>query len=226
MTNPLRADSAGRLSGAALVFAALLLAASCATIPPTNYYVLGLPSERGHSGGDGKFPYAVSVAPFESEPVYLRKKIVWRSGSSRVGYYSYERWAALPAEMFAFRLYERARGSGLFKDVCASSLSGEADLILRGKIMSFEELDTSDGWLGRVEVKVELADADGAIIWSDVVARTAPASEESVEAAVAAIASATEAVITEILASVEQALEDSELQRDLSEKMGAHYFAP
>lgn len=215
-----------RRTGPALVAAALLFAVSCASIPPTNYYVLGLPREPGRSSGENKFPYSVSIEPFRSEPTYLRKKIIWRSESNRLGYYSYDRWAALPAEMFAFRLYERACGSNLFRSVSADGSREQTDLTLKGKIIAFGELDTAGGWYGIVEVKVELADRDGALIWSGIESHAEPAPEQSVEAVVGAIAGATEAVITSVLISVERSLEEMRRQEDLSRTMGAHYFPP
>jgi ABC-type uncharacterized transport system auxiliary subunit len=133
----------------------------------------------------------------------VRKKIIWRSEPNRLGYYSYERWAALPAEMFAFRMYERAHGSGLFRSVRAEGSRANADLFIGGKIIAFEELDTADGSYGKVEVKVELTDGDGKMIWSGVKSHTEPASGPGVEAVVKAIARATEAVITEALSSIE-----------------------
>lgn len=221
----MRADTLCRMR-AALAAAVLVCAASCASIPPTNYYVLGLSREAGHTDGGSKFAYAVSIAAFESEPVYLRKKIIWRSESNRLGYYPYDRWAALPAEMFAFRLYERAHEANLFKSVHTDTPPGRADLIVKGKIISFEELDTPDGWFGKVEAMVELTDPEGAVIWSGVVNRTEPAAEQSVEAAVKAMAEATEAVITEILDSIEQSLEQRQLRREASGETDAQYFPP
>ena len=186
---------------------ALTCVLSCASIPPTNYYVLGLPRESARSGGESRFPHAVSIEPFESEPTYVRKKIIWRSESNRMGYYSYERWAALPAEMFAFRMYERARGSGLFRSVRPEGSRSEADLFIGGKILAFEEFDTADGSYGRVEVALELTDGDGETIWSGVKSHTEPTTGPGVEAVVEAIAVATEMVITEALSSIESSIE-------------------
>jgi ABC-type uncharacterized transport system auxiliary subunit len=110
--------------------------------------------------------------------------------------------------MFAFRLYERAHGSGLFGSVRAEGSRAEANLFIGGKIIAFEELHTADGSYGRVEVKIELTNSDDKIIWSGVKSHTESASEPGVEAVVEAIATATEAVITEALSSIELALEE------------------
>lgn len=202
-----------RRLGAALgtVFGVAALAAgslSCASIPPTNYYVLGLPREGNAPIGESNSSYTVSIAPFESEPAYMRKKIVWRSESNRMGYYSYEKWGALPAEMFAFRMYERAHGSGLFESVRSEGSRKEADLFIGGRIIAFEELDAADGLYGKVEVEIELSDGEGKIIWSGVENHTTPASERSVEAVVEAIADAADAVITKALVSIGLSLEE------------------
>ncbi len=202
-----------RRVAAALSMAAPLVLASCATsIPPTNYYVLGLSNSPAQTAVESSFPYTLAIAPFESESIYLRKKIVWRSGPNRLGYYSYDKWAALPAEMFSYRLYERAQSSGLFKSVVSDAASGSADLILRGRITAFEEVDTPEGWFGRVEVEAELTQSDGTVLWSGVAGHTEPAAEQSVQATVKAISRATEATITALLSSVEQALRDRQQQ--------------
>lgn len=196
-----------RQSAWTLALAGFSLVLSCASIPPTNYYVLGLPHGSGNPDGASKFPYAVSVAPFASEPAYLRKKIIWRSETNRLGYYSSERWAALPAEMFAFRLYERAGDSNLFRSVHAGGPRNEADLILGGRIIAFEELDTDAGSFGNVEVELELVDKTGKRIWSATEGHAEPLSGQGVEAVVKALAVATESVITEALTSIEESLQ-------------------
>lgn len=192
----------------ALTTAAPLVLTSCASIPPTNYYVLGLSHDLPQTAYESSLPYTLAIAPFESESTYLRKKIVWRSGPNRLGYHSYERWAALPAEMFSHRLYQRAHSSGLFDRVVSDTSPDSADLILRGKVTAFEEVDTPEGWFGRVEVQAELTQDDGTVIWSGVAGHSEPAAEQSVQATVKALSDATEATITAILSSVEQALRD------------------
>jgi uncharacterized lipoprotein YmbA len=77
-----------RLRGlaAALTTAAPLVLTSCAGIPPTNYYVLGLSHDLPQTAYESSLPYTLAIAPFDSESTYLRKKIVWRSGPNRLGY--------------------------------------------------------------------------------------------------------------------------------------------
>lgn len=203
-----------RLRGfvAALTTVAPLALASCASIPPTNYYVLGLAHEPAHKSYESSLPHTLAIAPFGSESIYLRKKIVWRSGPNHLGYYSYEKWAALPSEMFSHRLYERAQSSGLFDRVVSSAASESTDLVLKGKVTAFEELDTPEGWFGKVEVQAELTRSNGTVIWSGVAGHSEPAAEQSVQATVEAISNATEATITSLLSSVEQALRDRQPQ--------------
>jgi ABC-type uncharacterized transport system auxiliary subunit len=190
----------------ALTAAILSCALSCASIPHTNYYVLGLSHNPDQTTHESKFPHTLAIAPFKSESTYARKKIIWRSGPNHLGYYPYDRWAALPAEMFSHRLYQRALNSNLFGRVLSGAASEDADLILKGRITSFEEVDTREGWFGKVEVEAELVQSDGTVIWSGIVGHTEPAAEESVDAAVNAIARATEATITIILSSAERSL--------------------
>jgi ABC-type uncharacterized transport system auxiliary subunit len=193
----------------ALVLILFALSASCASIPSTNYYVLGLPREPDRTGGESKYPVSVFIEPFESEPVYLRKKIIWRS-QANLGYYSYERWAALPVEMFAFRLYERSHSAGLFKSVRAGGSRDAVDLVISGKMIAFEELATANGHYGRVEAKIEIAERTGTVIWSGIESHSEPVSGHGIEAVVRAIAEATDAVVLKTLESIDLSLEQSE----------------
>jgi ABC-type uncharacterized transport system auxiliary subunit len=206
-------------------FVAILFAASCASIPSTNHYVLGLPRESDVATGKSKYTYSVAIAPFESEPVYMRKKIIWRSHSTRLGYYSYEKWASLPSEMLALRLYERCHSAGLFKTVYAEG-SGAADLVISGKVIAFEELESEDGHFGRVEAMIQIAERDGESIWSGVVSHAEPVGERNIRTVVQAIADATDEVLTQAIESMDSSLEERMRQEELARKMGAHYFSP
>ena len=84
-------------------------------------------------------------------------------------------------------------------------------LILRGK-PELPEHSFIGSLTRKVKVAVELTDPDGSVIWSDVVGHMEPTSEQSVEAAVEAMAEATEAVITKILVSIESALREGYAQ--------------
>ena len=179
---------------------------SCATVPPTNYYVLGRSDHAGQMSET--LPYTIAIAPFESETTHMRKKIAWRSETGRLGYYPYDKWAALPAEMFAFRMYQRAHSSNLFSRVVSGTASDDVDFILQGELISFEEMDTPEGWFGAVEARVELLRRDGTIVWSGTASHMEPATEEAVDAVVKAIADATEATITEMLSSIEESLRE------------------
>ena len=191
----------------AALSASFLVALSCSTtIPPADYYVLGSQQASPRSNPASTLPYTLSVAHFESAETFLRKSIVWQTDENQLGYYSYQRWAETPAEMFSYRLYQRAHESGLFRQVVWGLSTGEADLIVKGKITSFEELDTSEGWYGKVQVEAVLLKSDGAILWSGLVGDTQPAAEKSVKAAVDAITKATEVTLTKILSSIEQTL--------------------
>jgi ABC-type uncharacterized transport system auxiliary subunit len=182
------------------------LAACSARIPPTNYYVLGFTDSQTQNPLESRFPYTLLVEPFESNSVYLQKKIVWRSGPNEIGYYPYEKWAALPSEMFTYRLYRYAQESGLFQRVYSIDAPRPTDLRLGGRIMAFEELDTPEGRFGHVSVSAELARADGTIIWNGESSHKIRMAEQTPEAVVNAIAAATEAVVAEMLSSIEQLL--------------------
>ncbi len=196
-------SSRQNLIAAFMVFLAMA-PASCASIPPTNYYVLGFSDASQIADRDHVFPHTLAVANFDSKPLYIRKKIIWRSESNQVGYYSYEKWAALPAEMLSYRLFARANESRLFNRVIMGAAAIDADFVLTGTILSFEELAAPEGLFGKVEVKAELLRRDGTVLWTDIAGHAEPVTGQKMEDTVGAIATAAEKTITEILSSVEQ----------------------
>ncbi len=199
----------GRAVSCALSF--LLILSCSTTVPPATYYVLGSPQISAKPTPVAKFNYTLAVVHFESAETLLRKSIIWQN-DSQLGYYSYQRWAETPAEMFSYRLYQRALESGLFRHVIWGSGTGEVDLVLKGKITSFEEIDTPEGRCGKVQAEVALLKNDGTVLWSGLVGDTEPAAEENVKSVVSAITSATETAITSILSSVENTLGEEKPQ--------------
>ncbi|GAB4341408.1 MAG: hypothetical protein Kow0099_18110 [Candidatus Abyssubacteria bacterium] len=182
------------------------LAACSAKIPPTNYYILGFSDTLTDGPPQARFPYTLLVEPFDANSVYQQRKIVWRSAPNELGYYPYDKWGALPTEMFTYRLSRSARESGLFQRVYPIAAPNAADLRLGGTLLAFEELDTPEGWFGHVRVSAELARADGTLLWSGEIEHKEPAAARTTEAVVEAIAASTETVIVEMLSSIERAL--------------------
>ncbi len=193
-------------SVASLALSFLLVVSCSTTVPPANYYVLVSPQIPLQKPPVDTFDYTIAVAHFESDETFLRKSIVWQTDTSQLGYYSGERWAETPAEMFSYRLYQRVLESGLFHHVVWGLTMGEGNLVLKGKITSFEELDTPERWYGKVQVEAVLLKSDGTVLWSGQVGDKEPAAEESVKAVVDAITKATDMTITTILLSLEQTL--------------------
>lgn len=184
--------------------------AGCAVkIPPTNYYVLGLPLSPPPKG-KAVFPYSLTIGMFSAESPLLRKNVVWRKDNT-VGFYSYEKWAELPARLFSYRLYRRAVAAGLFTSVEFRAAAGETDLVLRGRLLHFEETTTSEGVFGTVAVEARLLSKDGTLIWTGTVEKRVPVEGEGAKASVAAITKAAEETITSILSSIEQALRQYEV---------------
>jgi ABC-type uncharacterized transport system auxiliary subunit len=193
------------------VFGLLIAAcvAGCAVnIPPTNYYVLGLPLNPPPKG-KAVFPYSLSIGMFRAESPLLRRNVIWRKDST-FGFYSYEKWGELPARLFSYRLYRRTVASGLFSSVEFRAAAGETDLVLRGRLLHFEETTTSEGVFGTVNVEVRLVSKDGTSIWEGTTEKQVPVQGEGAKASVDAITKAAEETITSILSSIEQALRQYE----------------
>lgn len=183
----------------------LLFCVGCAAkIPPTNYYVLGLPIQTPEAG-QSALPFSVSIGRFEQQPPFDRRNLVWKEGNE-VGFYNYEKWADLPGRLFSYRLYRRADESGLFQKVTLGTSGGQTDYTIKGVLLDFEEVIGADGNFGVVAVEADLVNAEGESLWNGTIKKQVTVHGEDGKAAVQAITQAAEETISSLLSEVTDAL--------------------
>ena len=195
-------------SSAAVVVALALC--GCGGVPKTHYYVLqahhvAAAEAFGHSGQRGR---TVGVHPLQVDPPYDQDRIVYRIGeaSAEIGFYAYHRWAT-PLS----RMLPRVMAAGL------TGLSGveriepvvpgrEYDAYLGGRVISLEEIDTSDGPTVQVQLMITLFDANGDELWSQTVVQRAVVPGKSVAEVVDGMSDALTDALTALRPGLENAL--------------------
>lgn len=151
-------------------------------VPPTHYYVLE-PQDIPHpeTTGAASVGWAIGVETFQIDPPYDQDRIVYRVGenSAEVGFYAYHRWAA-PLERMLPRVVAAAfDGASGVKSIESIAPGRSYDAYLGGRVLAFEEIDTSDGQRVRVQLALRLANDDDEI-WSDTVTGDATLSTDDV----------------------------------------------
>jgi ABC-type uncharacterized transport system auxiliary subunit len=151
-------------------------------VPPTHYYVLEAQDvSRPEAAYVVQGGWAIGVETFRVDPPYDQDRIVYRLGenSVEVGFYAYHRWAA-PLERMLPRVVAAAFGDVPGTKSIESSAPGRSyDAYLGGRVLAFEEIDTSEGQRVRVRLALHLSTND-AEIWSDTVTGQAALSSDDV----------------------------------------------
>jgi ABC-type uncharacterized transport system auxiliary subunit len=85
------------------------------------------------------------VRPFSANEPYNQERLAYRTSPYQLDFYSYHRWAALPAEQVADWTRRYLRDSALFARVYPTG-EGIADFALGGRIRQFDEIDNAQSW--------------------------------------------------------------------------------
>jgi ABC-type uncharacterized transport system auxiliary subunit len=173
----------------ALACAALLLAAFSAgcggAIPATRYYALDAGLPAAPPPASAKFPLEVAVARFRTPQMLAQDRVVFRPSPVQVDYYNYHRWSGFPADLVTEAFIGHLRRSGLFKSVSSIQSGAKADILMRGQILSLEEVNSGDGVAARVALTLEALDnKTRAVVWSGRASHENAVAERTVEGVV------------------------------------------
>ena len=161
-----------RFPSAIVVFSvavAVTLAGCAGRLPTTHYYVLepsDLPAASPQVGG-----LSIGVRTFRVDPPYDQDRIVYRVGrdSAEVGFYAYHRWAA-PLERMLPRVVAASFADMPGTKSIEPAVSGRSyDAYLDGRVLAFEESDTTEGQRVRVQLHLSLRVNDEDEVWSQTV---------------------------------------------------------
>jgi ABC-type uncharacterized transport system auxiliary subunit len=135
--------------------------------------------------------------------------VVFRPTGREVGFWDFHMWAQPLDRMITARVAERLSETGAFRKVDSFPYTWErADLVLKGAVLAFEEVDRDDGWYGRVKIFLELMDrATGDVLWSDKMDIEKKAGRQRASAVVEALSQALDESVDMAVSGMEGALE-------------------
>lgn len=150
----------------------LALAACAGKLPPTRHYALA-PVTGAAVAATGDV--VLVLEPFTTEPAYDDERIVYRPSPYRLDYYNYHRWSASPGTLVGNYLEQALERTGRFRAV-VRELSPQAPVVLGGRVVAIEEIDTSrTRWVGRIVVELTLTEPrTGAVLWTEQFDETEP----------------------------------------------------
>lgn len=177
--------------------AACLSFAGCASVNDLHLYTLGEAGPVSSAGGDTTKPMIRVERLAVAEP-YAGRRIVYRPTANEVAFWEFHQWAAPPGRMITLRVSERLAGSGLFRGVDSFPYSWEdADLVLRGAVLAFEEVDRGEDWYAHVKLFLELTSrkTGRSMLWSSKIDVEKKAEKRKPEALVDALSQALDEAI-------------------------------
>lgn len=186
--------------GLALIVLAI---AGCGGARPMQYYQLTVPTEKPHAEANAS-GVSLALGPLVASHLYREDRIVYSTGSQRMGTYEFQRWTEPPAEMIEEVLLRELRASGRYRDVSLLRSSSRADFILHGRLYDFKEV-AGEPLQARVTAEFDLKDAkSGATVWSHYYKHDEPVSGKDVAAMVAALDRNVQRGLEEITTSLDQ----------------------
>ncbi|HTU35254.1 MAG TPA: ABC-type transport auxiliary lipoprotein family protein [Candidatus Acidoferrum sp.] len=170
----------------------LIVVAGCGAARPVRYFTLveQPPSAHGAADTAAAQPYAVSllVARVRAAQLLEEDRIVYGMSPVEMGVYSSNRWAEPPPEMIETMLIERLRASGQYKSVQQLAGATRGNYIVRGRLISLEEMDSPSGVVARFTMELDLFDPKtGTVVWSQTYSHDDPVQDKTVNAVVEAL---------------------------------------
>lgn len=123
-----------------ILISPLALLMACGGVPRTYYYTLRPPVAPA-APGDPQTPFVLGIEHFHA-PVALRDdRIVYYDSPTEMNYYEFSRWSSDPATLLTEQCGRSLRSMGVFLEVRLLPSREPVDYILRGRVLSFEEVD-------------------------------------------------------------------------------------
>jgi ABC-type uncharacterized transport system auxiliary subunit len=179
----------------------------CSSVPAPKFYRVSLDLSAINSAPLGPLRQSIRVAPFRAVSPFRQDSIVTYCEDSPLIRFSGDcLWESSPPDMVRQKLAEAFRASGLFTRVESQPGRPHADYIIRGQILRFNELETSEGSYGEVGLAVQfLSHEKHEILWSTIVSVREKAQTDSSESVALAVSEALHQCIVYIIQHVNHA---------------------
>jgi ABC-type uncharacterized transport system auxiliary subunit len=143
----------------------LLLTAGCGATRPVKYYQLQVP-QSAPAAAANPLPISLLLGRVTAPRLYRGDRIVYSLGPQQMGTYEYHRWVEPPDSMVETALVDLLRASGQYSSVQRVSSNAHGDYILRGHLISLEEVD-KPSLAARFAMNLELFyPKTGTTVWS------------------------------------------------------------
>jgi ABC-type uncharacterized transport system auxiliary subunit len=195
-------------TGAILLLAAGLASAACGSSRPQHYTVAYTPSASGMSGGSKG---QVGVAVPRASHLLRQDRIVYFTTDNELNFYARHRWAEPPNRMVQGLLIRQLRASGSFDDVVAYRAQKGLAYVLRGNLLSMEEVDSASEIRARFALELELVrQEDDHVVWTGRHGCERPVAAKTVGAVVDTMSGCVQESLTQLTGSLAAALPEIE----------------
>lgn len=151
----------------------------CASPRPINYYDLQIPAAPTPAGHT--YPVGVVVGRIQGSDLLEASPIVYKTRRNQMGTYAYHRWSDAPVQLLQEKLVRMLRTSGEYQSVTRSGDPSSGDLLIRGRLYDFTEVD-GDSVSGLVSMEIELFNRKTAkILWTHFYTGTEPVPGKKVQ---------------------------------------------
>lgn len=188
----------------------LIVVAGCGAARPVHYYTLESPPTSTDTGAASApttaQPYAaLLVARVRATQLLEEDRIVYGVTPVEMGVYTSHRWAEPPPEMIEMMLIERLRATGQYKSVQPLAGATRGNYIVRGRLISLEEMDSPSGVVARFRMELDLFDPKtGMVVWSQTYSHDDPVQSKTVNAVVEALQRNVETGLGQLVAELGQ----------------------
>jgi ABC-type uncharacterized transport system auxiliary subunit len=179
-----------------------LAVVSCG-VPRTHYYTIEMP--RVTKGSGASIDRRIVVQRFSADQVLADDRILYREGPNEVSFYEYKRWANPPVDIVTDYVLYRLKASGDYGSVSSQKAGGPSDLMLRGRLYHFEEVDRGKEVFATVALELELTDTrTRASVWRGEAECTRPVAARDMGGGVGGISECLEETASKLLESMRQ----------------------
>lgn len=182
----------------------LTMVAGCGASRPVRYYTLERPP-ASEAPAAGTYPVSLLVGRIRSTRLLEDDRIVYGMSDVEMGVYNEHRWAEPPAEMIETMLVERLRSTGEYKSIERLAGATRGNYVVRGRLISLEEVDLPSGIVARFSMELELFRPEtGTVVWTEAYSHDEPVRKKTVNDVVEAQQRNVETGLTQLTAGLGQ----------------------
>lgn len=153
------------LPKAGLIVLVGLLVAACGSGPRAQHYTINFSPVA--SGSSDMGTSAVGVAVPRASHLLRQDRIVYFSSDNELNFYQRHRWADSPTRLVQSALIRQLRAANLFDDIVPYRAQKGLDYVLRGHLLSMEEVDAPEEIKARFALELELVrQEDDHVVWT------------------------------------------------------------